>query len=248
MLDIRDIILSINGHQIESADAVARVVHDSEVGDVLNIEILRGDASLTVQVTVGSREHKDSGTIPPRALLRLIDSGLLQRAWSAEIVVGTGNGPKTISLLGGTVAAVDPEANSLTVSPRDGSDDVPYQLADDTLVIQRKHRMDLSHVNVGDTVRIISVDGGVKIVLAGHLRSGPRIVRGNPQRRTVQPRLGLGIRPLPNLRQQIPLNLDRICDSLPGGLPLLCERVDDGNSVEAPTFEIERNSTAWDTL
>ena len=132
--------------------------------------------------------------------------------------------------------AVSPEEDSLTISPRDGSETVSYQLTDEALVLRGWRRIDLGGVQVDDPARVIGVDGEVKVVLVGPIRPWPRTI--------IRPHIPRHWPSHGGLGKQMPLNLDRACDFL----PMLCGEADGANSIQPPAFNVGQNTTNRDTL
>ncbi len=251
VLEVGDVILSINGQQVDGARTVLEAVHSSQVGDVLSIDILRGDLNITVQVTVGERELPDRPQRPDirrnlpngNSLLGILTSPFLNKAWSAEIVIGTDEGSKTISLLSGTVSAVSQDANSITVSPADGTDDVTFQLTDDSQVVVNGRKAELSDIELDQQVRVVSVDGEVEMVAVGGLKTGHGIgPRPDPQKK---PFHGIGPRQKPHKGPRFfigrgfeinPEIMEKVCDRLPEEkAPPFCQHDDDDGGEAAPS-------------
>ena len=176
ILEGGDIIVAINAAEVKTAKDVVHQVLTSEIGSTMSIEVLRDGQRLTLQVTVGSREHFvhiEPGFFrgfirpPSHPLLRLLPLDGLRRIWRAEIIIGTDEGSKTLTAVAGTVKEVDAEADTLTLTPKDGSGDILYQLTDDIHILLSGQPVELGRVLTNDEAVVVSLDGEVKWVLVG---------------------------------------------------------------------------------
>ncbi len=165
-----DVILSLNGLNIITGADVTKLVRDSNVGDTLNLSVRRGTATLSLQVKVGSKELPAPQTKPNAKGIRPFFGGMMPRfgnLWKGEFTYGTDTGSKTVKMLGGTVKSVNASANTITITPKDGSADVTFTLDSASKVIGVGGINSLGQVKAGDPVSVTSVDGKVTVVVVG---------------------------------------------------------------------------------
>ena len=165
-----DVITAVNGHQVTTAEEVIQIVRSAAAGDVLTFTVLRDGVTLDVDVTVGEREFyqkRHQRARPPlhqRLLSPLLALG--DHFVKAEIVLQTADGFKTFKAVAGTVSEVNVESGTFVLVPKDGSEAIPYQISDDTVVIT-KHLGDLGGLNTTDKTLVVDIDGAVKLVQQG---------------------------------------------------------------------------------
>lgn len=178
-----DVILSVNGLTVITAADVVKLVRDSNVGDVLSLSVQRGTSTLSLQVTVGTKSLPTPQARPnAKGLVPFFRHFMMPRfnnLWSGQFTFGTDNGSTTVKLLVGTVKSVDTTANTITVTPKDGSADVTFTLDSSTtlvirpLVIRPGGVNTLGQVQVGDTVEVTTVNDKVTVVIvAGAVPAG----------------------------------------------------------------------------
>lgn len=176
-----DVIVGIDGERVLTAEDVVAAVKAAKPGDVMTLSIRDKD---DLQVTLGNRTpakvnpfgRLHGGIVTPKSIMPLISKagedlvgqlGAMKDGFvRAEIVFETDDGFKTIRGAAGTLSNIDVGAGALTLSPKDGSDPIDYQINDDT-VLKTSNTGDLSGLNTEDRTLVVDVDGEVKLVLQG---------------------------------------------------------------------------------
>lgn len=168
VLQADDIILAVNGKPVKRVSQVVKAVKTSQAGDTLEFTVYREGQEGTVSVTVGEqptpKETQPSGIPGLFPLLGLFGTRLSQAQVTLIDEDGT---PVVLTLVSGTVSALD--GTTLKVKPRDGSDEVPVTVGSDTPIFSTWGRLELTDINVGDTVTVLSKDGEVQGVWVGPL-------------------------------------------------------------------------------
>ena len=230
VLEVGDVVLSVNGDGIAGARDLAEIVRSSQPSDLLTMDILRDGQPLTVEVTVGEgglTETKWLSRFKGRGHLGILGALPTDRVWRGEIVIGAEGGSKTVAMVSGLVAGLDPDAGTITVSPADGAGDETYTLNDEVHLSVDGRMAELSDVEVGQSVWVVSVDDDVTVVAVGELRmrhgftfpARPRFYFGG----AAGPRffMGRGFEIGPETKEWI-------CDRLPEGMsPAFCDADDD---------------------
>ena len=187
-----DIILAINGTEVAGIEGLMEAMGATAVGDVISISILRDGQIFDVTVTVGDRSeyydarpHSLLGTGVLTEHLQIAGPGLPQlsgllggilpqlRALEdkfvrAELVLETDDGFKTFTAAKGALSDIDVENGTFTLTPKDGSDPIPYEISEDTVVGMR-HEGDLGGLNTEDETLVVAIDGVLKLVFQGKL-------------------------------------------------------------------------------
>ena len=167
-----DVIIAINGESVKtSADVVARV-RASEPGDTLTFRVVRDGSTLDgVAVTVGQRPapmarlHRRVADPYRRFLAHLRSFG--DHFVRSELVLETDDGLKAFRAVVGTLKEeVTDGSKTFVLVPKDGSDEIAYQIDAETLVVTR-HEGDLGGLNTSDETLVVDVDGQVKLVSQG---------------------------------------------------------------------------------
>lgn len=97
----------------------------------------------------------------------------LDRLVRAEIVFVADDGFKTVEAVAGTLVEVDEDASTITLAPLDGSDNIEYQVTDDTILLEDGHRAELNDLDVDVRTIVVTLDGATKVVFQGRLLEGP---------------------------------------------------------------------------
>ena len=224
-----DVITAIGGQAVKTAREVVRIVRASEPGDVLTFTVLRGQDTLELQVTVGERDVQVRRHIlrshirGPRPIERL--SRLFPHFVRFEVVVETKDGFKTYGGVRGIASDVNVDAGTFTLTPKDGSGPIHYEISSSTRVVIG-HEGDLGGLGTEQETLVFSEGATVLYVLqgrqitrhslSGSLFSGPKFGR--------RP----GIHGFPRLSERL---RDRLGDfeqrGFGQGLPRLSERLRD---------------------
>ena len=220
-----DIIVAVGDSDVAEVRDLMDAIQATSIGDTVSITVVRDDETLELSVVVADRSDMDiagrsatrlhfrtgPGGIGAAALpLSGLFGGVLdqlsvmeQRFVRAEVVLETDDGFKTIAAVKGTISALDDEAGTFTLVPKDGSAPIDYQINDDT-VVGMVHNGNLGGLNTEDETLVVTVDGEVKLVQQGSLLD-TRKVQGLA---TILPHLraggpgGIGTR-LPDIRMRL---------------------------------------------
>ena len=171
-----DVITAIDGEDVTTFEDVVRAVESAQPGDEMDLTI-RGGGS--VRVTLGNKDTALDELFtpyPPKwmdidpllgyagKLLGEI-GGLEDNFIRAEIVFETEDeGYKTIRGVAGTIDAIDESAGTFTLTPKDGSDPVMYQIESDTVVMPGEAG-DISELDEDERTLVVQVDDEVSLVL-----------------------------------------------------------------------------------
>ena len=157
----------------------------------MTFTVVRDGATLDLNVTVGEREfhlrrhHKKRPPLHQRLLGPLLTLG--DHFVKAEIVLETDDGYKTFRAVVGTVSQVDVVGGTFVLAPKDGSEAIPYQISDDT-VVTTILKGDLGGLNTTEKTLVVDLDGAVKLVQQGERLHNPsrnfRGFKGLPPRFT----------------------------------------------------------------
>ena len=165
-----DIITSItrdgDGIPITSTESVIELVLDSEPGDTLAFEVLRDGDTVLVEIEVG--EHEVRAIVRHKGVVSPLDIGNLMRYMrgnfvSAEVVMETEDGLKTITAKTGTVTNINVANGTFTLIPADGSDNVSYGISVNSWVVTSSQGT-LEGLREDERTLVVSVDGDVKLV------------------------------------------------------------------------------------
>ena len=182
-----DIITAIDGEAVTAFDDVVEAVKSAQPGDEMELTI-RGGSS--VRVTLGNRPTAlDKSFIPsPRKWMDieppigyagklLGEIGTLGALGDSfvrtEIVFETeDDGFKTIRGVAGTISGIDESAGTFTLTPKDGSAPVNYQVESDTIVIPGEAG-DISALDEDERTIVVQVDDDVSLVLQDDFDAEP---------------------------------------------------------------------------
>ncbi len=165
-----DVITAINGGPVNAPGDVVSTVQRSQPGDVLTFTVLRDGDELEVDVTVGQRPTIEvrPAPVPPRGhafpFHRVMGMDL-KRLARAEVVLEADDGTQTIVAVAGTLAEVNVDESTITLSPRDGSDDVEYEITDEARIFEDGHPAELNDLDEDDWALVVTVDGVVRLVI-----------------------------------------------------------------------------------
>ena len=174
-LEEGDIITAIGEQAVETAREVIQIVQASEPDDVLTFTVLRGEDTLELDVTVGEREAqvrrhivrsrvRGPGPIDPL-------SHLLPNFVRFEVVVETEDGFKTFEGVRGLASNVDVDAGTFTLTPKDGSEAIDYEISSTTKVVIG-HEGDLGGLGTEQETLVLSEGDTVLFVLQGQQLAG----------------------------------------------------------------------------
>lgn len=183
-LSAGDVITAIDGEEVTTFEDVVSAVESAQPGDEMELTI-RGGGS--VRVTLGNKDTAlDELFVPYPPKWMDIDpplgyagkllgeiGGLEDRFVRAEIVFETEDGGyKTIHGVVGTIDAIDESAGTLTLTPKDGSDPVMYQIENDTAVMPGEAG-DIGELDEDERTLVVQVDDEVILVLQDDFDASP---------------------------------------------------------------------------
>ena len=183
-LSAGDVITAIDGEEVTTFEDVVSAVESAQPGDEMDLTI-RGGGS--VRVTLGNKDTAlDELFVPYPPKWMDIDpplgyagkllgeiGGLEDSFVRAEIVFETEDGGyKTIRGVAGTIDAIDESAGTLTLTPKDGSDPVMYQIENDTAVMPGEAG-DIGELDEDERTLVVQVDDEVILVLQDDFDASP---------------------------------------------------------------------------
>jgi len=222
-LQAKDILLKIGDTDIDTAKKAVSTVSQYKVGDVVQLIILRGDVQQTKSVTLAAAP---SASVSPKSIMPLegcpglglsglnlpnllkelnltgIEQGqLFGHYLGAQIQLTDKDGKKvTVEAIPGTVALVSGSTLVLTPNDTTKGTSATFTVPDGTIIRKGTRAVELSALEVGDKVVVITINDQVKAVLAGQevtiwpgMRGGIGMYRGSmPQLFGPQLRGGIG--------------------------------------------------------
>ena len=181
-LQAGDVITAVNGEAVEGVEDLTDVIADAGVGANLTLTLTRDGSEMDVSVTIGEWTKKTyrMGRVFHKA------KSSRDRIASRQVVKADDDGNyRTYRTVYGNVTALDADAGTFTLQPRDGSDAISYSIDDDTRIYVGKNRVDdLSSLDMDEQTAVMDVDGEVKLVKQSEDggESGFRHRKGWPQR------------------------------------------------------------------
>jgi membrane-associated protease RseP (regulator of RpoE activity) len=160
-----DVIEAVDGTEVDKVSEFRDQLADKNVGDTITLSISRDGQAQDVAVTLEAQPEALPRAIPLLPELEGIPSGEM----FGHILGGQFNltdeegNPVAVVLEVGTVASVDADAGELTVDLNAGGSKT-YTVEDDDLICRGG---DLSDLEEGDNVTVMTVDGDVRAVLSG---------------------------------------------------------------------------------
>lgn len=100
VLSLDDSVRAINGFPIESVDDFAPALEGYDVGDVITVEVLRGEETLTLEVELAEREEE-----PGQAMIGIVLGELTESPFPLAIEAGDIGGPSAGMMH--TIAIID---------------------------------------------------------------------------------------------------------------------------------------------
>lgn len=175
ILEEGDVITAIGEQAVDTPREVIQIVQASEPGDLLTFTVLRGEDTLELDVTVGEREVQAHRHIV-RSRVRSpgpIDplSHLLPNFVRFEVVVETEDGFKTFEGVRGLASNVDVDAGTFTLTPKDGSEAIDYEISSTTKVVIG-HEGDLGGLGTEQETLVLSEGDTVLYVVQGQQLAG----------------------------------------------------------------------------
>ncbi len=169
-----DIITAVDNNSVSTAQGVTDAVRAKKVGDAISLTVLRSDGSHNIAVTLGAAPEKPDA---PKGLPfggfggleGLLGANPAQNLQSATITIKDKSGnTRTLSIVAGTIATVDANANTVSVMPNGGTTATTFTVTPSTKTGLAK----VSDMKQGDRVIVVAENGNA---LAIHDLSGPAI-------------------------------------------------------------------------
>ena len=181
-LEAGDVITAVNGEAVEGAEDLTDAISDAGVGANLTLTVTRDGSEMDVSVTIGEWTKKTyrMGRVFHKA------KRSQDRIASRQVVKADDDGNyRTYRTVYGSVTALDADAGTFTLQPKDGSDAIAYSVSDDTRIYVGKDRVDdLSSLDMDGQTAVMDVDGEVMLVSQGDTygKSGFRHRKGGIQK------------------------------------------------------------------
>ena len=169
-----DVINAVDGTTVDTPQDFRDLIQDKAVGDTVTLSIDRDGQAQDLTATLEARPEPLSPAIPLLPELEGIPADELfghVQGGQFNFTDEQGN-PFTVTIDVGTVASVDAEANTLTVDLNAGGSKT-YTVEDDDLGV------DLSDLEEGDRVAVMSVGDDVRAVVHGVGPLLPGLGRGH---------------------------------------------------------------------
>ena len=182
VLEAGDIVTAVAGEAVDSVNGLTDAIADAGAGETLTLTITRDGSEMDVSVTIGEWTKKTYrvGRVFHKA------KRSQDRIASRQVVKADDDGNyRTYRTVYGNVTALDVDAGTFTLQPKDGSDAISYSMTDDTRIYVGRNRVDdLSSLDMDEQTVVMDVDGEVKLVSQGDTygKSGFRHRKGWPQR------------------------------------------------------------------
>lgn len=161
-----DVILSAGDADIASPADLREAVRTKEPGDVLSIGFYRDGERHTAEVTLAERPHRNGGgggDQPANPLRRFLN--IFPKAVDGSFRVLNDDGEVQVyEMAQGSITEVG--AESLTIEKATG-ETVTFDIGEDTIIVQNGETAELSDLEEGTRVVVLSVDGEVKAVMVG---------------------------------------------------------------------------------
>ena len=165
VLEVGDVITAANGETLDGMESLTAAIADTGTGETLSLTITRDGSEMDVSVTIGEWTKKTYrvGRVFHKA------KRSQDRIASRQVVKADDDGNyRTYRTVYGNVTALDVDAGTFTIQPKDGSDAISYSLTDDTRIHAGKDRVDdLSSLDLDEQTVVMDVDGEVRLVKQG---------------------------------------------------------------------------------
>lgn len=221
-LQVGDVVTAVNGEAVTNGELFRQKVLASKPGDVLRLSVLRSGSVLQLDVTVGETQVVTKS----KHILRGLPGdfgGLLgdpNKLVRAEIVVEGENGYETITAVAGTIASVDVAGGKLTLTPKDGSAQVSYQMGEDTVILSE------GELGAENRAVVVAKDGIASLVVQGDFLDkaiapfrGPHFGKGRIGKHEMEfPRLERRMRIMPDeftLDKNVRVEIEKFLDDHP---------------------------------
>jgi hypothetical protein len=180
-LEAGDVITAVDGEAVDGVEDLTDAIADAGVGANLTLTLTRDGSEMDASVTIGEWTKKTYrvGRVFHKA------KRSQDRIASRQIVKADDGNYRTYRTVYGNVTALDADAGTFTLQPKDGSDAISYSIDDDTRIYVGKERVDdLSGLDIDEQTADMDVDGEVMLVSQGDTygKSGFRHRKGWPQR------------------------------------------------------------------
>ena len=165
VLETGDIVTAVAGEAVDSVNDLTDGIAEAGIGETLTLTITRDGSEMDVSVTIGEWTKKTyrMGRVFHKA------KRSQDRISSRQVVKADDDGNyRTYRTVYGNVTALDADAGTFTLRPKDGSDAISYSINDDTRIYVGKGSVDdLSSLDMDEQTVVMDVDGEVKLVKQG---------------------------------------------------------------------------------
>ena len=154
-----DVIVSVDGNNVDSISDVVDVVRDAEVGDTITFVVDRDGESANLTLTATVEEGYGWGA-----------TGLSLRGLGGlkGVLSGDDEGPVNITVSAVTVKEVGD--GSVTLTPtEDGNDDITATVTDGSFIFKDGEKVSLSDLAVDDEGFAAVIDGELSVLIIGSL-------------------------------------------------------------------------------
>ena len=176
-LEAGDVITAVNGESVDGVESLTDAIADSSAGETLTLTITRDGSEMDVSVTIGEWTKKTyrMGRVFHKA------KSSRDRIASRQVVKADDDGNyRTYRTVYGNVTALDADAGTFTLQPKDGSDAISYSVNDDTRIYVGKDRVDdLTSLNTDEQTAVMDIDGEVKLVKSERYLGGEKWIQAS---------------------------------------------------------------------
>ena len=163
VLEVGDIIAAVNDEAVDGVKDLTNTIAEAGVGGAaLTLTVTRDGSDMDAAVTVGEWTEK---AYPERSASHKAARGQ-DRVSSSRIAIADDDGNyHTYRTVFGNLTALDADAGTFTLQPKDGSDPIEYTINDDTRIFVGKDPVDdLSGLDMSEQTVVMDVDRAVKVV------------------------------------------------------------------------------------
>ncbi len=162
VLEVGDIITAVNDEAVDGVKDLTNAIAEAGAGAALTLTVTRDGSDMDATVTVGEWTEK---AYPKRSASHKAGRGQ-DRVSSSQITIADDDGNyHTYRTVFGNLTALDADAGTFTLQPKDGSDPIEYTINDDARIFVGKDPVDdLSGLDMSEQTVVMDVDGAVKVV------------------------------------------------------------------------------------
>ena len=162
VLEVGDIIAAVNDEAVDGIKDLTNAIVEAGAGAALTLTVTRDGSDMDAAVTVGEWTEK---AYPKRSASHKAGRGQ-DRVSSSQIVIADDDGNyHTYRTVFGNLTALDADAGTFTLQPKDGSDPIEYTISDDARIFVGRNPVDdLSGLAMSEQTVVMDIDGAVKVV------------------------------------------------------------------------------------